>query len=162
MITEERSVRRGGGTERSILGDATGVGCRTVVVAMVVDGVCSGRAHENSSESWRRARIWAFPNVLKGDAGVGLSSASANILAALVALSADDVVGMSMSCGKNSTVRAIRSALVFVTYTVWHRQCSDVEPRYQPSTPCGAHVARFSGFSYITTLVPGGANGVAL
>ena len=75
----------------------------------------------NGSESCWSARIWAFPSVLKGNAGAGLSSASTNILAALVALLASEVAGILMSCRKNSTVRAIRSALVFVTYTVWHR-----------------------------------------
>ena len=114
-------VSQGGGTERGTLGNATGVGGRTVVDAIVVVGECSGIVHVNISESCWRGRIWAFPNVLKGDAGAGLSSASDNILAALIALLADKVAGMSMSCGKNPTVPAMRSALVFVTYTVWHR-----------------------------------------
>ena len=89
-------VSQGGGPERGTLGDATGVGGRTLDDIIVVVDECSGIAHVNSSESCRSARIWASPNVLKGDAGAGLSSASANILAALVALLADEVAGMSM------------------------------------------------------------------
>ena len=74
----------------------------------------SGMVHWKRSESCRRARIWLLLNEINGDAGVGLRSASANILAALVALSVDDVTSMFMSCRKNSTVRVIRSVLIFV------------------------------------------------
>ena len=77
-----------------------------------------GTATVKRSDNWRRARICSLPIVLNGDAGAGLCSASVSILAASVALSADDVVGMAKSCGKNSTVRATRSIRVFVTYTV--------------------------------------------
>ena len=75
-------------------------------------------AVEKMSASCRTARIWSSPRVLKGDAGAGLRSASASILAASAALSADDVWGMSSSWGKNSTVRATRSARVCVMYVV--------------------------------------------
>ena len=51
---------------------------------------------------------------MKGEPGAGLSRVSASICSVLVALSMDDVVGMEMSCGKNSTVRTIRSARVFI------------------------------------------------
>ena len=87
-------VSQGGGPERGTLGDTTGVGGRKVDDVIVVVGECSGVAHVNSSESCLSARIWASPNVLKGDAGAGSSSASANILAALVALIADKVASM--------------------------------------------------------------------
>ena len=113
-----RGVSRGGVTEPATLGDSTGVGGRMVYDVIVVVYECSIIVQVKSSESCCSARIWASPNVLKGDAGAGLCSALANILAALVALSADEVAGMLMSCGKNSTVRSIRSSLVFVTYTV--------------------------------------------
>ena len=52
MRTGERSVRRGAGTERGTLGDATGVGCMTVEVALVIAGVCCGVADDNIFESW--------------------------------------------------------------------------------------------------------------
>ena len=89
-------VSQGGGLECGNLGDATRVDGRTIDDVIDIVGECSGIAHVNSSESCRSARIWAPPNVLKGDAGAGLSSASANILAALVALLADEVAGMLM------------------------------------------------------------------
>ena len=111
-------VSRGGATERDTLGDATGVGGRTVDDVIAVVGECSVIVQVKSSESCCSACIWASPNVLNGDTGAGLRSALANMLAALAALSVDEVAGMSMSCGKKSTVRAIHSALVFVTYTV--------------------------------------------
>ena len=113
-----RGVSQGGVTERGTLRGATSVGGRTVDDVMVVVGECSGIVHAKSSESCCSARICASPNVLKGNAIAGSRNASASILAALVALSADEVAGMSMSYGKNSTMWAVRSALVFVTYTV--------------------------------------------
>ena len=52
MRTGERSVRRGAGTECGTLGDATGVGCVTVGVALVIAGVCCGVADAKISASW--------------------------------------------------------------------------------------------------------------
>ena len=72
-------------------------------------------ATEKISASCCIARICSLPRVSKGEAGAGLRRASASILAASAALSDDELCGMDISCGKNSTVRAIRSALVLVT-----------------------------------------------
>ena len=66
------------------------------------------------------ACIFSLPNERKGDVGVECNSASASILAASAEMFVDEVVGMLMSCGKNSTVRAMRSACVFVAYVLWH------------------------------------------
>ena len=52
MRTGERSVRRGAGTECGTLGDATGVGCVTVGVALVIAGFCCGVADAKISASW--------------------------------------------------------------------------------------------------------------
>ena len=103
----------GGGTCWLVCGGLEGVRLLSLVVSDVV--------MEKMSESWRSARICSLPNVWKGAAGAGLRRASARIRAASEALSAEELLGMSMSCGKNSTVREIRSALVCVMYTVWHR-----------------------------------------
>ena len=90
--------------------------CSSGVVAMG-----AGMVHWKSSASLLTARICSVPSVMNGEAGIGLRRASASMRAAVIALSVDDVAGIIMSCGKNSTVRAIRSALVFVMYTVWQR-----------------------------------------
>ena len=79
------------------------------------DGCADGMVALKRSASWRMARICAFTNERKGDAGAGLSSASASILAASAALSAEEVASMVVLCGKNSTVSTMRSDLVFVT-----------------------------------------------
>ena len=105
------------------LGDGARMGgdCDLCIGAVSgVDGFGSGMVVLNRSDSWRMARICLLPNERKGDAGAGCRSASASILAASAALSVDEVVGILMACGKNSTVRAMRSARVFVAYTVWH------------------------------------------
>ena len=78
-------------------------------------GWAAGMVALKRSASWWIVRICAFPNERKGDAGAGLSSASASILAASAALSAEEVVGMMVLCGKKSTVRKMRSDLVFIT-----------------------------------------------
>ena len=78
-------------------------------------GVSVGAAALKISDSFRSACIWSLPSDGNGNAGDRCRSASVRNLAASAALLADDLLGMHMSCGKNSTVRAIRSALVFVT-----------------------------------------------
>ena len=85
-----------------------------------VGGLGSRMVALNRSDSWRMARICSLPNERKGDAGAGCSSASASILTTSAALSVDEVVGMLMSCRKNSMVRTMRSARVFVAYILWH------------------------------------------
>ena len=52
------------------------------------------------------------PNRVEGE---GLVSARTNSVATTLATSAEDRFRISQLCGKNLTVRAIRSALVFVT-----------------------------------------------
>ena len=103
-----------GCTDCGTLGSDTGVGGRTVVVTVGVSGKCCGMVHWKRSESCWRVGIWSLPNEISGDVSAGLKSSSVNILAELVTLSVDDVAVMSMSRGKNSTVCAIRSALVIV------------------------------------------------
>ena len=78
-------------------------------------GVLAGAAALKIFDSLLSTRIWLFPRDGNGDAGAGFKSASVSNRAALAAFSADELLGMSMSCGKKSTVRAICSALVFVT-----------------------------------------------
>ena len=99
MGTKRGAGARGAGTEQG------GVGAAAAVA-------------EKMSDSCWRARVWESPKGAKGDASAGCSNASVSICAASFALSADDVVGMVRLWGKNSTVRAMRSFLVFVTYTV--------------------------------------------
>ena len=88
------------------------------MVASVRCGVSVVVATEKSLERRRMAFSWSSPSVSNGDAGAGSRSASTSILAASAALLDAELLGILMSCGKNSTVRAIRSALVFVMYTV--------------------------------------------
>ena len=58
------------------------------------------------------AAICSVPKNGNGDAGDGLSSAAVNSRAASVAVSADDVAGIAVAWGKNSTERDILSARV--------------------------------------------------
>ena len=81
-------------------------------------GVLAGAAVLKISVSLRSARIFSLPKDRKGEAGAGFMSVSVSILAASVALSPDELCGISMSCGTNSTVRAIISTLVLVMYIV--------------------------------------------
>ena len=74
----------------------------------------------NNSASLLITRICSVPNERNDDCGAEFLRDSANIRAAVVALSVADVSGMFMSCRKNSTVCAICSALVLVMYIVWH------------------------------------------
>ena len=70
------------------------------------------------SVSLRSARSCSFPRDRKGEAGARFISASVSILDASVVLLPEDLCGISMPCEKNSTVREILSALIFVMYTV--------------------------------------------
>ena len=83
-------------------------------------GVSIGAAALKIFASLRSAHICSFPRDENGDAGAGFMSALVSNRAASAALLADELRGISMSCGKDSTVRAIRSDLVLVTYIVWH------------------------------------------
>ena len=74
-----------------------------------------GAAALKISDSLRSVRICSFPRDRNEDAGTGFKYASVSNCAASAVVSADELLGMSISCGKSSTVRAIRSALVFVT-----------------------------------------------
>ena len=61
------------------------------------------------------ACCWASPNWENGAAGAGLVSASVRARAATMAASTEDVFGTGHWRGKNCTVLAVRSALVFGT-----------------------------------------------
>ena len=63
-------------------------------------------AREESADSC------ASPMLANGAAGAGLSRAFVRASAALMALSEEERDGIGASCGKNSTVRMIRSARV--------------------------------------------------
>ena len=96
-------ARMGGGVDLST-GAIGGVG-----------GCVDRTAALNRSASWRMARIYVLPNERNDEAGAGFSNASASILDALAALSAEEVAGMMVLWGENYTVRTMRSDLVFVT-----------------------------------------------
>ena len=63
----------------------------------VVGGLVDGIAAPNRSTSWKMVRICAFPNESNVDAGAGFGRASANMLVALAAFSAEEVVGILVS-----------------------------------------------------------------
>ena len=79
------------------------------------------------------------------------------------------VVGLSCECTvfvlrsvKKTPVSAVRSALVLLSYTIWHLQCSMAGPKYHPYN---THVSQYfccPGFLWISTLVPGGERAVLL
>ena len=85
MCTLGGGVRIGGGVDLSA-GAISGVG-----------GFVSGTAALNKLASWRMLRICAFPNKRNGDAGVGFSTASTNILATSEAFLAEEAVVVMMS-----------------------------------------------------------------
>ena len=65
-------------------------------LAIGVSNLLVGMETVKRSDKWWRVRICSLPIVLNSDAGAGLCSASASILAASAALLTDDVVGMAM------------------------------------------------------------------
>ena len=99
------------------MGVESGAGARDGVASTGGGGAVAAVVKKISDSCWR-ACVWVLPKGANGDAGAGWSNASVSMRAASFALSADDVVGMVRSWGKNSTVRAMRSFLVFVTYMV--------------------------------------------
>ena len=98
----------------------------------------------------------------KGLAGKGFCRAWSSSVAACIAVSADESLGMGVCLEKKVTVSLIRSARDLLTWTRWHRQCSMAGPKHHPSTPWGAQVPLSLGFSCTRTRVPGGASGVRL
>jgi hypothetical protein len=82
-------------------------------------GAVSGVAvTEKMSDNCLMAAICLSAIAASGDAGDGFLMAQHSSMAALMAASADESCGILPKCGKNSTVRAMRSALVFVAYTL--------------------------------------------
>ena len=71
-----------------------------------------------------------------------------------------DNPGILFFSRENSTLSAIHSALVLLTYNVYHLKISIDDTKYHPSTTCGSQDLHCPGFFCITTLVPGGARGV--
>ena len=109
------------------LGDAGGIFTRRdggVIVQTVGCGRMmigsAGLAMEISNILARStmACCWASPNWSNGDAGAGLARASVRARAARMSASAEDVFVTGHWCGKNCTVLAVRSDLVFGTY-IW-------------------------------------------
>ena len=103
------------GRDIGTLGSVAGVCGSAIWGSFGTSSACLGMVHSKSLSSWDSASIFSVSRVMKGEAGTGLSRVSASTRAALVALSKDDVVGIEISCGKNSTVRSICSARAFVT-----------------------------------------------
>ena len=85
-----------------------GAACAVLSVVFVAPVVC-----KKISANCRSADICSPAIRSNGAAGCGLRSVVVSCAAASHAASADVVVGMSYRYGKNSTVRAMRSALVF-------------------------------------------------
>ena len=122
MCTLGDGARIGDGVSFNDGASTLGGGARIVGGAALSAGAIGGNggwvarmAALKRSASWRMARICAFPTERKGDAGAGLSSSSTSILVASAALSVEEVAGMMVLCRKKSSVRTMRSALVFVT-----------------------------------------------
>ena len=67
------------------------------------------------------ACCWESPNWENGAAGARLVRASVRARAATMAESTDDVFGTGHWCGNNCTVLAVRSAMVFGTYSRYQR-----------------------------------------
>ena len=102
-------------------GVTAGVGCGNGSVDCVCLCVCSDLVlasvapvvREKISANYRSACICVCAMGENGVAGCGFRSAAVSSAAASRAASADVVAGMLYRYGKNSTVRAIRSARVF-------------------------------------------------
>ena len=97
-----------------------------------------------------------------GDPVVRLFNAFRMSRVALDMISDADAVGIGVCVGNQVSVSAILSRLVSVIHVLKHRYDCIAGPTYHPSTACGAHVFRFSGFSWTSTFIPGGAIGVRL
>jgi len=78
----------------------------------------------------------------------------------LAIISVEDAVGIGVCVGNHVSVSAILSHLVSVIHVLKHQYDCIAGPTYHPSMACGAHVFWFSGFSWTSTLIPGGAIGV--
>ena len=63
----------------------------------------------------KMACCWALPNWANRAAGAGLVSASVRACAEIMDVLTEDVFGTRHWCGKNCTVLALRSDLVFGT-----------------------------------------------
>ena len=63
------------------------------------------------------ACCWALPNWENGAAGAGLVRAYIRARVVMMAASTEDIFGTGHWCGNNCTVLAVRSALVFGTYS---------------------------------------------
>ena len=63
------------------------------------------------------ACCWESPNWVNGASGAGSVRVSVRARAAMMAASTEDVFGTGYRCGNNCTVLAVRSDLVFGTYS---------------------------------------------
>ena len=77
-----------------------------------MDGGVGEVATSNIMAKCLIAAIYSVPNTGNGEAGDGFSSAAVSLRAASVAALADEVAGITASCGKNSTEREMRSERV--------------------------------------------------
>ena len=113
-----------------VLGAAVGLRVRVAFLATLGDVLGAVAAFEpvaflpvtvlNISANFFNAATF-LSQMLNGDAGAGLFSASMRSRAACVAASAEFTPGIRTAFGKNSTVSPILSPLVAGMYALWHR-----------------------------------------
>ena len=118
------SVTLGAGGGMFTLGDAGGIVTRRggggIVLTAGRGGTLVGSAGLAMALSKILARstmacCWSSPNWEKGAEGAGLVRAFVRARAAIIAASAEDVLGTGHWCGNNYTVLAVHSALVLGT-----------------------------------------------
>jgi hypothetical protein len=97
-----------------------------------------------------------------GDPGVGCWRACEISCRLARIISVDVASGRLTFVGSHLTVVQLRMARVCQIQMRYCRYALSAGPTYQPSTPCGDQEECCDLSSYATTLVPGGAIGVAL
>ena len=96
-----------------MFGVGVGIGAAVGATAWVWVGCWGGvLAWAKMSANCLSAFTWASPMVVNGVLGCGFCRAAVRSRAASVTASAEEVVGIEKSFGKNSTVRAMRSPRV--------------------------------------------------
>ena len=117
---------------------------------------------DNNCVNCFKASTWLSVSGASGEPGEGFFNAATMSWMPAKVISFDDANGMLILVGDHDTVSQMLLLLVSQAQTVKHRYDSRAGPRYQPSSPCGAHVPRADGFSWMRTRIPGGAIGVRL
>ena len=118
------TLKDSGGTVT--LGDSGGIVARRDDGVVVWTAVCGGMMMGSAGLAMALSNIlarsmmaccWASPNWGNGAAGAGLVRASVRAHAAMMAASTEDVFSTGHWCGNNCTFLAVRSDLVFGTYS---------------------------------------------